>query len=419
MQSFGPVASGDRAVVSRPTRVGLYGMYGSANLGDVAIQRVVMRELLARRPDLEFVAICPDPADAARSFGVPGFSISGTAAPVQPLAADESSQAAAESGGVRLPLPESLRSSLRIYRQAGSIDLLIVSGGGQIDDFWGGPWHQPFNLWRWCLAARVRGCPIAAFAVGMDRLDSFISRRFVISALGMANCLSFRDGGTIEMLQALGLSADLGLCPDPAFLYTEGRPLPAENPGSGPWVAISPISKAAFPEDDPRVYDSYLKSVADLADWLIGRGVRVLFVYSQVSMDAGVVPAIASRMNETSGYSTASIGSVDEFCDAVDGAELVVASRLHSLILALGLGIPSIAVSPVRKVTRQMIDLDLADYCVDLQTLDSFILCRKVERALEGRVLLASHIRSRVAMLRTNLHKVFDELAALTATRRK
>jgi polysaccharide pyruvyl transferase WcaK-like protein len=61
----------------RPVRIGLLGMYASANLGDTAIQMVVMSALRSRRPDIDFVGLSHDPEDVVRTHGIPGFPASG------------------------------------------------------------------------------------------------------------------------------------------------------------------------------------------------------------------------------------------------------------------------------------------------------------------------------------------------------
>ncbi len=45
----------------KTVRIGLVGMYASANLGDTVIQTVVMAALRSRRVEVDFVGLSPDP----------------------------------------------------------------------------------------------------------------------------------------------------------------------------------------------------------------------------------------------------------------------------------------------------------------------------------------------------------------------
>ena len=65
-------------------RIGLLGMYASANLGDTAIQQAVMGALRVRHPDVEFVALCTDPEDAALTLGLHAHHLSGIGAEASP-----------------------------------------------------------------------------------------------------------------------------------------------------------------------------------------------------------------------------------------------------------------------------------------------------------------------------------------------
>ena len=35
--------------------------------------------------------------------------------------------------------------------------VFVISGGGQLDDYWGGSWHHPYTLFMWARLAKLRG----------------------------------------------------------------------------------------------------------------------------------------------------------------------------------------------------------------------------------------------------------------------
>ena len=161
-------------------RIGLLGMYGSANLGDTAIQTVVLDNLRSRRLNIEFVGISQDPEDVTKTFNIDSFPASGDG---HAFVSRKSNTTYIHKRFIPQALrninfvPKDLNRFINIERQMLKLDMLIVSGGGQLDDFWGGPWAQPFQLFSWCFSAKLHGKPIAVFAVGVDEVPTSSSVR--------------------------------------------------------------------------------------------------------------------------------------------------------------------------------------------------------------------------------------------------
>lgn len=385
-----------------PRRIGLLGMYASANLGDTAIQQAVMGALQARRPDLEFVALCTAPQDAALTFGLRAHHLSGF-----------DTEAAPSWIADRAPLPLRLAASAwRIDRLMRGLDMLLVSGSGQIDDYWGGPWEQPFRLRAWAGAARRQRKPVAFFGVGVDQLLTATGTRLATSALALADQLVVRDPGSLEALRRLGFEAECDVCPDPAFhLRSAALPRPDAEPR---FVVLSPIVRKAWPGAEDAAYGHYLQCLAALADRLLDRGLHVRFVCSQTRMDPPVIAQVRARMQRdaalTSDYTPR---TVEDYLRATQHAELVVASRLHALILAMVAGTPVVAASYARKVTQQMIDADLGRQCLELQGLQLAQLNAVVDEALVDVPRARSELAVTVARLRAAVDQRLQRLAEL------
>lgn len=103
---------------------------------------------------------------------------------------------------------------------------------------------------------------------------------------------------------------------------------------------------------------------------------------------------------------------MEGFLAVVEGPRVVVASRLHALILSAVAGCPLVAVSPTRKATRQMADLDLAGWCLAMDGLEADRLVERVRRAVQDHRTLRSKIAQRVEGLRVRLEDAFEDLAA-------
>ena len=397
-------------------RVGLLSPSSSRNLGDTAIQMTVVRNLRARMPMIDIVGIYPDPVDAVSSLGIGGFPLDGfgpAARAIDPVADVQIAEAVnhkTDKGRVRW------RALKRIAAFARTLDMLIMSGGGQLDDFWGGPWGHPFTMFTWVAIARIYGVRIAFMGVGLDRLSNRLSRIFVLSALRLAHYRSFRDSGTLVALNALGFHAPSRLCPDLAFgLQSEGK-MNLPQLETEPFVAVNPIAAWTWVHDgnDDR-QNLYLQHLAAACDWIAGCGLRVHIVCSQSVMDR----PIAVRLNEliqprfSSRVKLCDAPRVPDFIAQVRGANIVIASRLHGAILSLVTGVPVVAISPIRKVTQMMDDVGLADYAVELQHFSSADLIERIRSALEQRPALQRQVTERVQTFCNALARTYDDVLAL------
>ena len=432
------------AVRGKVAKIGLFGMYSYENLGDTAIQNVVMGSLRARRSNIAFVGLSHDGTEVAKTFGIAGFSSSGDGCLVTPC--DDArllDQKVARLGErikasedrrfvgplralLRKILPPIVRSFLanviqtcqrlrKIDREMQKLDVLIISGGGQIDDFYGGPWRQPFRMFSWCFAAWTRKKPIGVLGVGVDELQSRLSAWFVIRALRMARYRTFRDSGSLNILRNMGMKASGLIIPDPAFaFYGHFKETGMAVRGSRTrFAAISPISKRAYPGMSDADYSAYLRLLSSVAEALLRKGLDVRFVCSQIEMDPPAVSDVIALMDTIDRVSVAEVNAVDEFLLAVNEAEIVIASRLHGLILSMVAGTPIIAIASTRKVKQLMMDVKLEYYCCDQKSVKKEELLLIVEAALNQKDEIKDHIQSHVNDLREKVEMSFDDLVTI------
>lgn len=400
-----------------PVRIGLLGMYASANLGDTAIQKAVMQALRARRPEIEFVGLCTDPLDAARTFGIRARHLAGTGGMAR-WAADGSASMAASEFRIdidRVPAPVRIGlSAWRISRLMRELDMLLVSGSGQIDDFWGGPWEQPFRLMSWCGAAKRQQKAVAVFGVGVDQLLTRLGSVFSRRALALAQLRVLRDGGSLDAVRAMGMTEPTEVCPDPAFHLVSEPVEPFEQARGRAFAVISPISRKAWPGADREAYEGYVAALAAGADELHRRGIEVRFVCSQTKMDPPVIDGVKALMQSDSGATRVrSVATVDEYLHEVRCARVVIGSRLHAMILALVAGAPVLAISYARKVERQMHDAQLSDCVLGLHGIQAPQLVSKLDMVLSREHEFRAHILAMTTDFRRQLDTQFDRLAAL------
>lgn len=412
-------------------RVGLLGPYHSRNLGDTAIQMAVTANLRACWPGVEILAINWDPEDATRCHGIPAVSLLGERASEPPQWAPQGAGILTRLGyrarwaWHRLGLKSGaigLRRLRRISAVVRNLDLLLISGSGQLDDFWGGPWRHPYALLAWSSLARLHGVRTAVFGIGLDDLDTRLGKYFAFGAMRLAQERYFRDGGTVEVLRRAGIKGALRSGPDPAFGLAPPQQPTALSGSSAPTVVLCPITYKAWLSEPTGEYQSYLATLTAVSAALIRGGARIVLAYSQSANDRPVAHAIRDELQRDLGgdipLGIEDTSSVASYLQCAARADVVVASRLHSVILAAVATTPVVAISYARKVKVQMADLGLERYSFDLHAVDARVLEQAVWRACQEKPSIRLQLGAVTERFRGVLAEEYGRLRRLVAAGR-
>lgn len=393
-------------------RIALFGPYHSHNLGDIATQIAATQLLRAACPKDELVGVASDPGDSEATLGLPTFPISGRGPCSNGLEAASLMLRAPLSGADQ---PDgAARAALRIHRFLRELDVLVISGGGQLDDHWGGPWNHPWSLLLWSALARLSGVRLIFLGVGLDGLRTRLGRWFGVNAMRLAQTRIFRDEGSRQAMQAMGLRGHSEVCPDLAFALDPAplhRTAPAPE-GSRPFSVLSPIAEKTWNRRPSSAHQRYMRSLCEAGMALAARGHAIRVVCSQTEMDRDDARALVGALH-AAGVDDAQLHdvlTVGDFIDGVRGAEVVVASRLHGVILSLIAGCPVLAVAHLPKVNAVMESFGLAAHCLTLQQLEKLDITDHVDhllheretvrrRVVEGVEQRAQTLRSLVARL--------------------
>jgi polysaccharide pyruvyl transferase WcaK-like protein len=271
-----------------------------------------------------------------------------------------------------------LRHLLRVYQLLKETDLLVMSGGGQIDDYWGGAFGQPYALFKWAFLARFTGTPVVFLSVGVCSLGSHLGRRFARQALRLAAYRSYRDHGSKELLRDANFTRTDPEYPDLAFSHpcARQRPILPRNPDrENLVVGISPIaylSPHGWPKHDAMVYERYVQMLGEFTGKVLGAGHTVV-LFTSAQMDRFAVKDLQARLLQNPGRKSwdGRLRQVDQTCldrqlEEIREMDLVVASRLHGIILAHLLGKPALAISYDRKVRAHMEAMAQERFCLNL-----------------------------------------------------
>ena len=373
---------------------------GFGNLGDAATMEATIQNIRRRVPDARIQGITQWPADTESRHGIPTFPLSRAGfkrewAETVPSSETEASPVLETStrtmgfriGAViralaRLVMPRGWPWAIRTevqqtagaYRLLQSTDMVILSGGGQLDDFHGGPWMHPYALAKWAVLAKLTGTRFVVLSTGFGSLDSPLSRFFARLAWRLSDYRSYRDPGSKRLMHQAGFRRDDPVLPDLAFSLDVSSigELPNDAAKVGR-VCISPmvyLDPERWPVGDVSVHSKYLASLADIAEQLLRSNVELVLIASD-GPDKHTVERLRDSLRQRLGDSyldkihTPPVDTVNDFLQQAVRCEFLIASRLHGVVLSHLVGTPAIALSYDRKVKEHMNAIDQMRYCVE------------------------------------------------------
>lgn len=204
---------------------------GWGNMGDAAVQEAFIANIRRRQPKARLVAFSLNPEDTAQRHGLQSYPIiwsyhRGTASDCHSAPAPRQGRLKAALKRLRVvysiakpihDLVYEILHLIRSYRAVKELDVLIVSGGGQLSELWRGPWSHPYNVFKFSVLAKLSGTPLLVVGVGAGPLEHPLSKFFVRWSVRLARYTSLRDRESEALLCSLGITSELAVCPDPAY----------------------------------------------------------------------------------------------------------------------------------------------------------------------------------------------------------
>jgi polysaccharide pyruvyl transferase CsaB len=236
------------------------------------------------------------------------------------------------------------RTSLRgVHAALAGCDALVLGGGSLLQDA-----TSLLSLLYYAsliLAARRRGLPILLWGQGLGPLRRRRSRVLVRGLLRLASAISWRDADSAALAERWGVRGLLGS--DPVWALPGGEGTRAPVAGGGPIVLCwRPVAGLA-----PAGWRALLEGVERLAE---EADLPVLWLPFHRDQDGGLLGRLRADglLPQRLGARSREVGAADpgQARALFAGAGLVLAMRLHGLILAALSGAPCAALSYDPKV---------------------------------------------------------------------
>jgi polysaccharide pyruvyl transferase WcaK-like protein len=265
--------------------------------------------------------------------------------------------------------------------QLRGVDHLLITGTGVLDDFGVRPWNLPYDLYKWCTAARRAGARLSFVSVGAGPIVQRASRWLMTAALGKAHYRSYRDQQSKDYLAGIGFDTradkvypDLVFSLPPAQMPVPGPPAtPPHTIGVG---VMGYYGWSNSPEAGEAIYAEYVAKISRFCAWLVEQGYAVHLFTGEMPTDQRPRDEIMAQLAATldaqalARVVTPAIETPDDVLRAVAATDLVVATRFHNVVAALMLGRPVISSGYAKKNDVLLADMGLDVYCQHVETLD-------------------------------------------------
>ena len=322
------------------------------------------------------------------------------------------------------PIADFAREALfwvRSYRTLRSLDLLIISGGGQLDDLWHGPWSHPYTLFKFSLLAKLARKKLYFLNVGAGRLEHPLSRFFARWAVRLADYRSFRDHDSQELVRSLGVKAETYVYPDHAYALEVEDYLKSTPCGSSMLVVgLNPTGfcdPRFWPRKDDSVYQEYLEKITRFAVWLLEQGYNLRVFTTDTSGDRYAIEDLKARLRAqlsspelVSQVFRGASQNVSDVLREMSEFDFVVASKFHPIIFSHLLRKPVISLSYHRKMDFAMRAVGQGHFCADIERFDVDWLIKAFRLLVTESASIKSAYAAAVEARAARLSQQFDSL---------
>lgn len=287
---------------------------------------------------------------------------------------------------------------------------MIFPGTGILDDFGERPAGMPYDILKWCLAARLAGTRIAFVSIGAGPIRNRLSRFLMISAARLGHYRSYRDLQSRQFMERAGCDSRAdAIYPDLAF----GLPVPTPSRRTDPKVLRVGVGVMAyrgwygFAEGGQSIFSRYIGKLALFVVHLLDSGheVRLLTGDDEDSIAVDAVLAAVRSFRPDSKLAHEQVKSLDDVMGQIALTDVVVATRFHNIVCALKLRRPTISLGYASKNDVLMEQMGLGEYCQNVETFDVDMLIAQFSRLAADLEKCEQAISERLVELRDQIER--------------
>ncbi len=328
----------------RKNDVLISGYYGYKNIGDDSLLKAIVKNIRDQKGDVTITVLSKRPADTAKIYRVKSihrYNVFG------------------------------IMHTLKNTR------LLISGGGSLLQDVTS---TQSYKYYSLIIKLALKfGTRVMIYANGIGPLNEKKNRKDCKKLLEKVDVITLRDEQSAQELADMGLNKELTVSADPAFsLVPSGNGTSEETP----YFVVSVRKWKTLPED-------FNEKIAKICKYIKEKyNISPVFVPMQDWMDNDICTDIAENCEGNIALPFASVESLIEY---IKNSSFVMGMRLHTLIYALGVSVPVIALSYDPKVDAIVKNWNCCN-AYPVTDIDVEAVIREIENILENRLQISSEI---------------------------
>lgn len=356
-------------------KIGIVGNYGNDNNGDEAILLSIIRQL-QKAFEIEtkdITVFSNNPKQTAEHYGVESYPLY------------------YKNGNAAKTFFKTYKENVEVVK---TLDFVVIGGGGILMDLY----KREAPLYgSYAMMAKNSRVPYVVYGCGAGPLNTGLGKWFIRYMAKHAQNISVRDPKSQQLLKEIGVKRDVHVIGDPAFSLEIERAGYSDAPKKVGVTAVPYYNASYWPTGNETLYNNYIDATAKNLDKLIETfNVEITFFATKYPQDADVTKDIQSKMKHVANTSIIDDNlKPQKILDLSATFDVLIGTRLHSLILATDAKTPIIGVSYHTKVNDFLQMAGLGEYSLPIDSLhesdDSFTqLFTKMNNDWQSAINLAS-----------------------------
>jgi len=293
-----------------------------------------------------------------------------------------------------------------------SSDLVLSVGGGYLAD----PYRKQFPFWYLeHLCVHAAGAPLVFFSQSLGPANKWLSRYFLPKSLALSSAFITRDQSSADWLRRLGTAPGTdAVCADVALT----APRVAAASHDYRTLGVSLLKWVNFAGEQAASHNAYLDAVeAALIERLTADSDLRVRLYAtnralgrNVMDDVAVCREMLDRIRCAGHGDRCSVApwtaDTATYCSDVSACDLLIASRMHSAVLALSQDVAVVGIAYEEKMCGLLTLFGLGDHCVSIEEPEA--IGDTISRAWTARESIRATVHARLPELQLNASSAMD-----------
>lgn len=331
-------------------KIGIVGNYGNNNNGDEAILSGILQQLLHTFPikKEDITVFSNNPHQTVNRYGVKSY----------PLYYKKG---------------RNINTFIHTYKKnreyIQSLDLLVIGGGGILMDFYK---REAQLFGTYALMAKNYKVPYVVYGCGAGPIHTSMGKWSLRFLCRFADSISVRDPQSKQLLESIGVKRSIIVIGDPAFALKTNTKVHNATPTRIGVSAVPFFNLNYWPQGNESKYNAYINGMAKNLDHLAeAHNVQFTFFATKFPQDVEATKHIKNYMKYKENVEIIDKNlSPEQIIEITNEQDVVIGTRLHSLILATASATPIIAVSYHNKVNDFMHLANLGEYCFSMDSIE-------------------------------------------------